>query len=122
MAKFAHLDGEKILGWFSEDVHDTIPTPNIEATDEVWKKAIQDNANAYVGDTFIYKDFRTTEQKTSDKREYRDMLLKESDWTQFGDSPLSDSKKTEWATYRQSLRDLPAQSEFPDIDMPTKPS
>ena len=50
------------------------------------------------------------------------MLLKESDWTQFGDSPLSDSKKTEWATYRQSLRDLPAQSGFPDIDMPTKPS
>jgi len=121
MAKFAHLDGEKVLGWFSDDVHDTIPTPNKEVTDEVWRKAIQDNANAYVGDTFVYKDFRTTEQKTSDKREYRDMLLKESDWTQFGDSPLSDSKKTEWATYRQSLRDLPAQSGFPDIDMPTKP-
>ena len=68
MAKFAHLDGEKVLGWFSEDVHDTIPTPNIEVTDEVWRKAIQDNANAYVGDTFVYKDFRTTEQKTSDKR------------------------------------------------------
>ena len=57
----------------------------------------------------------------SDKREYRDMLLKESDWTQFGDSPLSDSKKTEWATYRQSLRDLPTQSGFPNVDMPTKP-
>ena len=121
MAYFAHLDGEKLRGWYCDDVHDTIPTPNIEVTEEVWRKAIQDNANAYVGDTFVYKDFRTTEQKTSDKREYRDMLLKESDWTQFGDSPLSDSKKTEWATYRQSLRDLPAQSGFPDIDMPTKP-
>lgn len=121
MAYFAHLDGEKLKGWYCDDVHDTIPTPNIEVTEEVWRKAIQDNANAYVGDTFVYKDFRTTEQKTSDKREYRDMLLKESDWTQFGDSPLSDSKKTEWATYRQSLRDLPAQSGFPDIDMPTKP-
>ena len=122
MAYFAHLDGEKLKGWYCDDVHDTIPTPNIEVTEEVWRKAIQDNVNAYVGDTFVYKDFRTTEQKTSDKREYRDMLLKESDWTQFGDSPLSDSKKTEWATYRQSLRDLPAQSGFPNIDMPTKPS
>ena len=25
------------------------------------------------------------------------------------DSPLSDSKKAEWATYRQQLRDLPQQ-------------
>ena len=37
----------------------------------------------------------------------RNNLLSESDWTQMSDSPLSDSKKTEWATYRQSLRDLP---------------
>ena len=36
----------------------------------------------------------------------RDKLLLESDWTQLPDSPLSDSKKAEWATYRQTLRDL----------------
>ena len=36
----------------------------------------------------------------------RDGLLLESDWTQFAeDNPLSDEKKTEWATYRQALRD-----------------
>ena len=40
-------------------------------------------------------------------RHMRDILLKESDWTQFTDSPLTDSKKTEWKTYRQQLRDLP---------------
>ena len=33
-------------------------------------------------------------------------LLQESDWTQFNDSPLSDSKKAEWQTYRQALRDI----------------
>ena len=33
-------------------------------------------------------------------------MLLESDWTQLADSPLSDSKKAEWATYRQTLRDL----------------
>ena len=36
----------------------------------------------------------------------RDRLLADSDWTQLADSPLSSSKKTEWVTYRQSLRDL----------------
>ncbi len=36
----------------------------------------------------------------------RDKMLLESDWTQLLDSPLSDSKKAEWATYRQTLRDL----------------
>ena len=38
-------------------------------------------------------------------REKRDRKLAASDWTQMPDSPLSDSKKAEWATYRQALRD-----------------
>ena len=39
-------------------------------------------------------------------RIHRNWLLKDSDWTQFNDSPLSDSKKAEWVTYRQALRDI----------------
>ena len=34
-------------------------------------------------------------------------MLSASNWTQLPDSPLSESKKLEWATYRQALRDLP---------------
>ena len=41
-------------------------------------------------------------------RHKRSLRLEDSDWTQGNDSPLSTSKKTEWATYRQVLRDLPA--------------
>ena len=41
-------------------------------------------------------------------RNVRNGLLEESDWTQVNDCPLSDSKKQEWATYRQELRDLPS--------------
>ena len=37
----------------------------------------------------------------------RNNKLLASDWTQLSDSPLSDSKKAEWATYRQALRDIP---------------
>tara|TARA_R100001480_G_C4683754_1_gene175181 strand:- start:15 stop:236 length:222 start_codon:yes stop_codon:yes gene_type:complete len=39
-------------------------------------------------------------------RHYRNKLLTHSDWTQANDSPLSDSKKNEWKTYRQALRDM----------------
>ena len=37
----------------------------------------------------------------------RNFLLSESDWTQMQDSALTDIKKLEWTSYRQSLRDLP---------------
>ncbi len=49
--------------------------------------------------------------------------LSACDWTQGVDSPLSSSKKTEWATYRQALRDLPTTtySAIDDIVWPTKP-
>ena len=36
----------------------------------------------------------------------RSKRLAMSDWTQAVDSPLTDSKKAEWVTYRQALRDL----------------
>ena len=62
----------------------------------------------------------------------RNMRLAECDWTRMDDTGLSNSKKTEWATYRQALRDLPA-SANPILDddeilnpssvtWPTKPS
>jgi hypothetical protein len=54
-------------------------------------------------------------------RQYR---LKACDWTQGVDSPLSDAKKAEWATYRQALRDLPTTNtatEIKDIAWPILP-
>jgi len=38
----------------------------------------------------------------------RSELLLESDWTQITDVPLTSTKKSEWSTYRQQLRDLPS--------------
>ena len=56
-------------------------------------------------------------------RAQRDGLLSSSDWTQFNDSPLTDTKKQAWATYRQALRDLPANTTDPrNPTWPTKPS
>ena len=52
-------------------------------------------------------------------RDKRDDLLSSSDWTQIADAPVDQSA---WATYRQALRDVPAQSGFPqNVTWPTKP-
>ena len=52
------------------------------------------------------------------KRAERNALLAETDWMAGSDITMSSA----WKTYRQALRDLPAQSGFPDVDFPTKPS
>lgn len=52
----------------------------------------------------------------------RNILLNDSDWTVMPDSPLSEEKITEWKTYRQALRDITDQEEFPyNITWPTRP-
>ena len=38
----------------------------------------------------------------------RNAKLGAADWTQLGDAALGDHTATEWATYRQALRDLPS--------------
>jgi hypothetical protein len=49
----------------------------------------------------------------------RNQRLKDSDWTQVADAPVD---KAAWATYRQALRDVTTQAEFPwNIDWPTQP-
>ena len=45
-------------------------------------------------------------------RQQRDNRLRNTDWTQLGDVPPGRAAK--WATYRQSLRDLPANQ--PDVN------
>ncbi len=55
-------------------------------------------------------------------KDQRNVLLIQSDWTQVVDSPLSDSKKAEWAVYRQALRDFPLTWVPADTcDFPDKP-
>ena len=39
-------------------------------------------------------------------RQMRNQKLLESDWTRIDDCGISTSKKAEWATYRQELRDI----------------
>ena len=71
----------------------------------IWQQAVTDHANEQTLATAAYEASRDHLQEVKD---YRNWLLAVSDWTQGNDSPLSSSKKAEYVTYRQSLRDLPA--------------
>lgn len=52
-------------------------------------------------------------------RATRNQKLKDSDWTQVVDAPVS---QMSWAAYRQALRDVPSQVGFPwDVQWPTEP-
>lgn len=56
---------------------------------------------------------------TATIRAERDRRLQSCDWTQLPDAALTDEQVTEWATYRQALRDITEQGGFPwggDID------
>tara|TARA_R110002096_G_scaffold320036_1_gene514136 strand:+ start:441 stop:704 length:264 start_codon:yes stop_codon:yes gene_type:complete len=53
-----------------------------------------------------------------DVRNQRDSLLASTDWMALSDVTMSDAM----TTYRQALRDIPAQSGFPSsVTWPTKP-
>ena len=61
-----------------------------------------------VSDTILIRDVRNK----------RDRLLDESDWTQVPDSPANSS---EWATYRQELRDITENIDLSNVIWPTPP-
>lgn len=71
--------------------------------------------------TIIPDEDATLEDRKKDFRLNRNILLKDTDWALASDTPLSNEQKTEATTYRQALRDLPAQDGFPNIAFPTKP-
>ncbi len=56
-------------------------------------------------------------------RRRRNALLLESDWTALPDTPLDTFQRDAWMAYRQALRGVSAQPEFPaHIDWPERPA
>ena len=59
-------------------------------------------------------------------RSIRNKLLAECDWTDLPNAPLTETKKTEWQTYRVNLRDitngLTTVEQVEAVEFPTKPS
>jgi hypothetical protein len=125
--KYAHVDNNgQILGWYDQEIHTDIPEPNVEVSEEVWQNSINHSHNTIIDGVTSQVDHRSTEQKASDARMYRDQLLQaEVDpvvtnplrWAE-----LSSTEQQAWADYRTALLNVPQQTSFPeDIVWPTKP-
>ena len=72
----------------------------------------------------VHNTVKEEEEKEADiqlKRHTRNMALEQTDWTMASDTPFTAEQKEEITSYRQKLRDLPAQEGFPDVEFPTKP-
>jgi hypothetical protein len=55
-------------------------------------------------------------------RDKRDSMLRDSDWVMLSDSPVSEEDKQAWMSYRQALRNITEQEEFPGVVVfPTAP-
>lgn len=94
----------------------------------VWKWVIGPTFKDYTDDAGVvhtaaeqeaaYKASKDAEQ-AKNIRATRDKLLSDCDWTQVEDAPVD---KAAWATYRQALRNVPQQIDFPwDVQWPNKP-
>ena len=87
--------------------------------------AIESNNPSDFGTTWSAVSAKKTElvnaKPMADLRAERDRRLAETDWMANSDVTMSDA----WKTYRQNLRDVPAQSGVTGLDnvtWPTKPS
>ena len=60
---------------------------------------------------------KTTEELAQEKRAERDNLLAQTDKYMLPDFPITDEEREQYKAYRQYLRDLPEQAEFPNVDV-----
>jgi len=113
---------------------DTLASFNVYEVADVAAPEIKDTQIAYHTGNAVQVDGKwqrewATRDKTSDEiaeennrlasemREQRNKLLAETDFYALSDVTMSNEIKT----YRQALRDLPAQSGWPSVDFPEKP-
>tara|TARA_S200002703_G_scaffold63861_1_gene55309 strand:- start:917 stop:1396 length:480 start_codon:yes stop_codon:yes gene_type:complete len=130
---------------WNENVYEALGIDPVLATPQpepsaAYKTVVRDGAEQDAKDNWVQKwteqdMFADTEEATKSEQETayqaqldaaaasvarseRDAKLAETDWMGMSDVTMS----ADWATYRQALRDVPAQSEFPNsITWPTEP-
>ena len=104
----------KVEGYQGEDQTLTydVSTDTVKVEDKIDEKPVA---------TIEELDAVQLEIDKQELRNRRNILLIESDWTQNRDVVLSND--TDWKTYRQALRDLPANTrDWTNPPWPTKPS
>ncbi|WP_083572220.1 phage tail assembly chaperone [Flavobacterium johnsoniae] len=121
MYKGTYNENGEYTGFYVEEIHENIPQPNIELSEEEWQQALSKNYKVINGKHAYSAFVQNQNDILENLRTTRNILLTESDWTQVEDSPLSEEKKTEWKNYRQALRDLTDLDDLTTIAWPSKP-
>jgi len=131
---------------WNENVYEALGIDPVLATPQpepsaAYKSVVRDGAEQDANENWVEKwverdMFADTEEATKSEQEtayqaeldaeaaknvrfQRDRELAATDWMALSDVTMSD----DWKTYRQALRDVPAQSGFPNsITWPTEPS
>ena len=92
-------------------------------TNEVFYEKIgmteQEIEQGYDGKWYMagYAPKKPAEITAEEKRAERDKFLAETDKVMIADYPVSDETRELYRLYRAYLRDLPAQADFPDVDV-----
>lgn len=123
IADFDKLSTEESIahGWVPYRVVDE------HGPDDIKINQITEVKDTEVVCTFVYRPMTQEEidereaNKWAHVRSTRTQLLRDSDWTQLADAPLTDGDKASWATYRQALRDITTQPDPLSIAWPQSP-
>ncbi|KAF2507133.1 hypothetical protein EYY60_21745 [Flavobacterium zhairuonense] len=121
MYKGTYNENGDYTGFYVEGIHESIPQPNIELTEEEWQQALSKNYKVIEGKHTFSPFVQNKEELLENLRAKRNSLLVESDWTQVDDAPLSEEKKSAWKNYRQELRDLTDLEDVATVVWPVKP-
>lgn len=106
---------------FCDNIIETQENEEIKYTYDMYRIAI--NSRAKLEQMLENEKEYTKWLELAKKQEYnklaeeirakRDMLLAETDWTQVTDTALTKEEQAKYKEYRQKLRDIPEQPEFP---------
>ena len=126
------------MSWIPSNVHavhwdDSTSTGHVEYNDGTLNTTLSEIGIYSQAETTFNNELKIEQeeiQAIEDAKDWsailrarRNAKLYRCDWTRMDDNGLSTSKKNEWATYRQTLRDLPANTSDPrNPTWPSEPS
>ena len=120
-----NVDGS-FNGWYDDQIHKVIPTPNIQISDSDYTShystMISGKILSVIDDQVVFSDPPLHIPTWDEIRNERNILLSQSDYTQLADAALTSDQQIAWKAYREALRKLPETFSSPDkIVWPTKP-
>lgn len=117
----------KTGGFYSSSLHgDAIPADAVRITEPFYSRLLAAQAEGKVIVALKGRPRAIVPQediagRTATQRERRNRLLRDSDWTQMPDSPLSAAQRASWARYRSQLRTLDPTRKIGPERWPTPP-